>query len=147
MRYDLSDNFQAAQAKAKFGTFLQNGSVIELTEKRSRTLSQNAYLHVCLGCVALELGESMDYVKRQYFKLLCNGDLFIRQRHDKILQREVKVLRSSADLTKEEMSIALDRFLSWSAEQGIYLPSPDEKEVIFAMQNEIERNKRYLRNA
>ena len=146
MRYDLSNPFQAAQARKRFAKFLDDKTVIELTEKRVRTLSQNAYLHVCIGCVALELGETIEYVKQYYFKRACNADIFTSTKFDKVLGYEVDTIRSSSDLTKEEMSIAIDRFIAWSAEHGIYIPSPDEKEILFALEGEIERNKRYLRN-
>ena len=37
--------------------------MIELTEHVARTNSQNAYLHVLLRVLAMEFGETVDYVK------------------------------------------------------------------------------------
>lgn len=54
-------------------------------------------------------------------------------------------LRSSADLTKEEMTLSIDRFRNWSSSvAGIYLPSPEDGEMMIYMMQEVERNKEFL---
>ncbi|MBO8433177.1 MAG: hypothetical protein IAB08_07800, partial [Bacteroidetes bacterium] len=140
-----SNELHAAQARARLEKLLRDRKVFDLTEKKpQRTLSQNSYLHVILAYFACQYGETVEYVKREYFKKLVNPATFIREREDRFLGR-IKYLRSSADLTTEEMTLSIDRFRNWSGAQvGIYLPSPDEGRLISLMEMEIERNKQYL---
>ena len=117
---------------------------MELTEKKpQRTASQNRYLHSILAYFALEVGETAEYVKRHYFKILCNKDLFIREVDDKYLGK-IKVLRSSADLDTGEMTTAIERYRNWCSTQGCYIPSPDEHLMVQQMEIEISRNRMYL---
>lgn len=123
----------------------KSNGIVELTEKKPRRSNQqNAYLHVILGYFAMETGNTLEWVKQQYFKKLVNADIFIREQEDKWLGR-MKVLRSSADLDSAEMTTAIDRFRNWSSsEAGIYLPSSNEEEMLSLMEVEISRNKNYL---
>ena len=127
MRYDGSNELHAAQARARLENLIAGKKVFDITEKKpQRSLSQNSYLHVLLSYFACQIGETMEYVKREYFKKLVNPATFIREREDKFLGR-IKFLRSSAVLDKDEMTLCIDRFRNWSsAKAGIYLPSPDE---------------------
>jgi hypothetical protein len=101
-------------------------------------------LHLILGYFAVETGNTLDWVKQQYFKKLVNGEIFIREQDDKYLGK-IKVLRSSADLDSAEMTTAIDRFRNWSsAEAGVYLPSANEDEMLALMEVEIARYKQYL---
>ena len=54
------------------------------------------------------------------------------------------MIRSSADLTKEEMSMAIDRFKRWGAENGIYMPNPGDESLLREIAIEMGRNKAYL---
>lgn len=145
MRYDGSNELHAAQARARLEKLIRERKIFDLTEKKpQRSLSQNSYLHVILAYFACQYGETAEYVKREYYKKLVNPDTFIREREDRFLGR-IKYLRSSADLTTEEMTLSIDRFRNWSAESaGIYLPSPDEGRLISLMELEIERNKQFI---
>lgn len=123
----------------------KSNGIVELTEKKPRRSNQqNAYLHVILGYFAMETGNTLEWVKQQYFKKLVNADIFIREQEDKWLGR-MKVLRSSADLDSAEMTTAIDRFRNWSSsEAGIYLPSANEEDMLSLMEIEISRYKQYL---
>lgn len=123
----------------------KSNGIVELTEKKPRrSTQQNAYLHVILGYFAMETGNTLEWVKQQYFKKLVNADIFIREQEDKWLGR-MKVLRSSADLDSAEMTTAIDRFRNWSSsEAGIYLPSANEEDMLSLMEIEISRYKQYL---
>ena len=117
---------------------------MELTEKKpQRSLQANKYLHVILAYFGLQIGETMEYVKKHYYKILCNRDTFIREVDDKYLGK-VKVLRSSADLDTEEFSRTITRFRDWAATEGIYIPSSDEHLMVQQMEIEILRNRMYL---
>ena len=145
MRYDGANELHAAQARSRLEKLIRDKKVFDLTEKKpQRSISQNSYLHVLLSYFACQYGETMEYVKREYFKKLVNPDTFIREREDKFLGR-IKYLRSSSNLTTEEMSLSIDRFRDWASQSaGIYLPSPDEDRMISLMEIEIEQNKQYL---
>lgn len=146
MLYNLNNMLQKEQFKARTAMLLdKSNSIVELTEKKARRSNQqNAYLHVILGYFAMETGNTLEWVKQQYFKKLVNAEIFIREQDDKYLGK-IKILRSSADLDSAEMTTAIDRFRNWaSAEAGIYLPSPNEEEMISLMEVELSRYKEYL---
>lgn len=118
MLYDLSNPLQCERFKVKADALAKKGVVVELTEKKAqRSLQQNAYLHTILAYFGTEVGETMEYVKNKYFKMLCNSDLFVREVDDKYLGR-IKVLRSSSDLNTEEMTLAIESFRNWAAGEG-----------------------------
>lgn len=144
MLYDLGNELSRIQFKRRCNQLYQAGAVVELTEKRTRSLSQNSYLHVALTYFAKEYGESLEFVKQQFFKKAWNPDLFIRRRQDRLLG-DVPYLRSSADLSKEEMTLAIERFRNHaSSDAGIYIPSADEKDLVALMEDEVRRYERYL---
>lgn len=145
MVYDTSNPLDKANFLLRAKKLAESGKVIELTEKKPRrTLSQNSYLHVLLAYFGTQTGNTLEWVKQQYYKKLVNPDLFIREKEDKYLGK-IKVLRSSADLDTGEFSLSIERFRNWaSQEAGIYLPSADEYIIIQQMEIEIERNKEFL---
>lgn len=144
MLYDLSNPLQNESFKVKAEALAKKGGIVELTEKKQqRSLAQNRYLHLILAYFALEIGESPEYVKRHYFKVLCNKDLFVREVEDKFLGK-IKVLRSSADLDTGEMTTAIERYRNWTASEGVYIPSSDEQNLVQQMEIEISRNRMYL---
>lgn len=144
MLYDLGNELSRQQFAARAAHLMEGGSIVELTEKRQRTGSQNRYLHVILGLLAIETGNTLEYVKRNYYKYVCNRELFLASKHDQMLGRDVSYLRSSRDLTKEEMSLSIDRFRTWAAQQGYYLPSPEDEALVAQAELEVERNRRWL---
>jgi hypothetical protein len=140
MLYNLANPLQAESFKLRCKRLIEAKCAVELKSKKVRTLASNRYLHVTISYVAGFLGETTDYVKRNYFKLCANRDLFLRTRHDNIVGREVQYLRSSSQLTTEEMSIAIDRWRDFSAQTiGLYIPSPEERELVFQMEIEVGR--------
>ena len=143
MQYDLSMEFQRNAFLFRVNKLMERRAVVELTEKAFRSKSQNNYLHLLIGVVAMETGNTLEYCKEWYFKRLCNKDLFITTREDKFAG-EVEVIRSSADLTQEEMSIAIDRFKRWGAENGIYLPNPGDESRLQEIAIEMGRQQTYL---
>lgn len=145
MVYDTSNPLDKANFLLRAKKLAESGKVIELTEKKPRrSLPQNKYLHVLLAYFGTQIGNTLEWVKQQYYKKLVNPDLFIREKEDKYLGK-IKVLRSSADLDTSEFSLSIERFRNWaSQEAGIYLPSADEYIIIQQMEIEIEKNKEYL---
>ena len=143
MLYDLSSELQRESFLVRVEQLLTKRCVVELTEKTFRTRNQNSYLHLLLGVVAMETGNTLADVKEYYFKDICNSDLFHRQHFDK-LGNCIDTIRSSADLTQEEMSMAIDRFKRWGAENGIYLPNPGDESLLREIEIQMGRNKAYL---
>lgn len=118
---------------------------VELTEKVQRSLNQNAYCHTAIAYFGLQVGCSAQYVKDVYFKREANKELFVRIIDDPILHTQKETLRSTRDLSKEDMGIAIDRFIRWCSETaGVYIPSAEEHKEVVRMQYEVERAKRYL---
>lgn len=132
-------------ARVRLEYLISRQCTAEITEKKpKRSLSQNAYLHTLLGYFASQTGNTLEWVKQQYYKKLCNPDLFIGEKEDRFLGR-IKYVRSSADLRTDEMNLSIERFRNWSAsEAGIYLPEPTNEAEIRALQVEVERYKTYL---
>mgnify|MGYP000907223427 FL=1 len=145
MVYDTSNPLDKANFLLRAKKLAESGKVIELTEKKPRrSLPQNKYLHVILAYFGTQTGNTLEWVKQQYYKKLVNPDLFIREKEDKYLGR-IKVLRSSADLDTSEFSLSIERFRNWAAQEvGIYIPSADEAILIQQMEIEIERSKEFL---
>ena len=86
MIYDLNNILDKERFKRRSNDLYKKKAVVELTEKkRKRTLSQNSYLHYLLGYYAMETGNTIEYVKREYFKKLCNPSLFLIPKHDKYI--------------------------------------------------------------
>lgn len=125
MRYLLSDRDECERLTFRLRRLAEKGAVVEVREVRpTRTLSQNSYLHLLLQIFASEYGCSPEEAKVDYYKRLCNKDLYevvVRNRHGK----SIRTLRSSAELTTEQMSLSIDRFRSWAAKGGIELPDAD----------------------
>jgi hypothetical protein len=143
MVYDLSQEFQRKAFLARCEDYLDKSQVVDLVCKQFRTRGQNNYLHLLIGVVAMETGTTLAYAKEMYFKRLCNADLFIQVKQDKYVG-QAEVIRSSADLTTEEMTMAIDRFKKWGAENGIYMPSPGDTSLLREIEIEMGRNKAYL---
>lgn len=143
MTYNLSKDLDLQRYLKRSDHLVAQGACVELLEKTGRTTNQNSYLHLIIGEVAIETGVSLDYCKAEYFKKLANRDIFLSFRDDKFAGR-VEVLRSSKDLTKEEMSTAIDRFKRWASEQGIYIPEPEDTERLREIEVEMGRMQRWL---
>ena len=143
--YDTSNPLDKANFLLRAKKLVESGKIVELTEKKPRrSLPQNKYLHVILAYFGTQTGNTLEWVKQQYYKKLVNPDLFIREKEDKYLGK-MKVLRSSADLDTSEFSLSIEKFRNWAAQEaGIYIPSEDEAILIQQMEIEIERNKEFL---
>ena len=143
MVYDLSSDFQRKAFLARVDNLMEKDAVVELTEKAFRTPNQNRYLHLLLGVVAMETGNTLEDVKREYFKRMVNPDIFMSYNTD-TRGNSIAVYRSTTAVSKEELSTAIDRFKRWGAENGIYMPNPDDAPLFTAIENDMGRMKSYL---
>ena len=143
MLYNLKDQLSRKRFSIRVKALWDAGAVVELTDKRRRTNQQNRYLHVAIGILAMETGNSLETIKQEVFKRMVNPDLFIVEREDPILGH-IQTLRSSRDLDKEEMSTAIDRYLRFCSDNGVYIPSPEEEDMLREAEYEIANIEQYL---
>lgn len=124
MKYDLSNQSDRERLMDHVRQAVEKREgIVEFTaKKRQRSLPQNRYLHVILSYFASQYGESMEYVKEKFFKEVCNRELFYELVNDRILGYTERV-RSTADLTTEEMSLAIERFRDFCAKECRHLHS------------------------
>lgn len=137
MILDLNKEIDRAKFKKRSNELYEGKKVVELKEKRGRTLNQNNYMHLIFTHFGMEYGSSMAFVKHEYFKKLVNPEIFcITDTSGKVVN-----LRSTADLDTAETTKAIDRFRNWSSlEAGIYLPAPNEEEFLREIEIEAGRN-------
>ena len=116
---------------------MSNKCIIELKEKKKpRTLSRNAYLHVCITLFAIAFGYDLENAK-YLLKSMCP---FMHYYKDGVLL----VYSTSKQDTKEQTD-----FIEWirtkSAKEGHYIASPQEYlDNKYAIDSEIEKFKEYL---
>jgi len=146
MLYDLSTEIGKSRLRKRVGDAVAKGALVDFTEKKPLTTPpQQNYLHLLLGYFALETGNTLDYVKRNYFKALCSPDIFIEEQHDDILGKPTKRLRSVTDCTTEEISIAIQRFRDWALDAAeVYLPDANEDKFLNEIRYEMDSKRRYL---
>ena len=143
MTYDLSNDLHRKQFLSRSENLLDKGAVVELREMTGRSIGQNRYLHLVIGAVAMDSGVTLDYCKVNYYKKLANPGIFVQEVTD-LYAGKVEVLRSSRDLTAEEMTESITRFKNWAAQQGIYIPEPEDAERLKDIEMEMGRMKSYL---
>lgn len=143
MTYDLSNDLHRKQFLSRSENLLDKGAVVELREMTGRSIGQNRYLHLVIGAVAMDTGVTLDYCKVNYYKKLANPGIFVQEVTDPYAGK-VEVLRSSRDLTAEEMTESITRFKNWAAQQGIYIPEPEDAERLKDIEMEMGRMKSYL---
>ena len=145
MIFNLSNHYEIPKFKKYVNRLFKERAIVEVKKKLpNRTLAQNSYLHLLLGYFGSEYGCSLDEAKVDFYKRICNRDLFERKTINKA-GKEVTYLRSSAELTTGEMTLSIDRFRNWStAQAGIYLPAANGHQMLIYAQQEIERNKEFI---
>ncbi|MEG2370566.1 MAG: recombination protein NinB [Alistipes sp.] len=145
MVYDLDTVLDRERFKKRVNALFERRKIVECSERKpKRSNDQNSYLHAILGEFAMQTGYTLEHVKVEYFKKLCNPTLFIRKKTDRFVGA-VEELRSSADLDTGEMSDAIARFRNWSsAEAEIYLPEPHEEEYLQSIEREMQHHRIWI---
>ena len=145
MIFNLQNEFEHQKFKDQVNKLYSQRAIVELTKKLpNRSISQNSYLHLLLGFFSSEYGCSLDEAKIYFYKQTCNKELFERKRVNK-KGVEVTYLRSSSELTTAELTLSVERFRNWSiAVADIYLPAPNEQQMLIYAQQEIERQKEFI---
>lgn len=144
MMYDLKNPLDRERFKKKANDLYKRQVMVELSEKTKRSPQANRFLHLLISYLAIETGNTSDYTKEVFYKRAANKALFVREKDDEYLGK-VEYLRSSADLSKEEMALSIDRFRDWSSQTaGIYLPAANEQAFLESIEYELSRNKHWL---
>ena len=144
MLYDLRNPLDRERFKRRCNVLYQKQGIVDLSEKTKRSSQQNKYLHLILSYLAMETGNTLDYVKEVFYKRTANKELFLREKEDEILGK-VEYLRSSADLSKEEMTLSIDRFRDWSSQTaGVYLPAANEQEFLASIEYELSKYRQWV---
>lgn len=137
MKYNLAVKVEKSEAFRYFMVLANKKSLVEIKKlSPKRTLYQNSYLHLIIAAFGAHFGYTAPEAKIIYKEV--NPDTYLYEKKGR------KFLRSSADLTKEEMAKTIDRFMEKSKEQGYPLPLATDQEWLRQIENEIERNKYYL---
>lgn len=145
MIFNLANPYDLDRYKEYVNTLYKKQAIVEVKEKKkNRSLRQNAYLHVILTYFACEYGCTMEEAKLDFYKRLCNRELFVIKKTNKY-GKQVESVRSSSELDTGEMTTSIERFRNWSsATAGIYLPSPYEHEFLIHCQQVIEQNREFI---
>lgn len=146
MIFNPNSEIDCHRAIEKVKYFIKEKIEFELTRKKvPKTYSQLKYAHLIMGWFALEYGETVEYIKLEYFKKLVNKDIF---EFDFVNHKtgEVRVgYKSLANVSKTELTLAINRFRDYaSKEAGIYLPEPNDLVILRQIEIEINNNKQYL---
>ena len=144
MVYDLNNEYQREDFKRRVNDLYTKKCIVELTRKSpQRTCPQNKYLHLILSWWASYYGCSKNYAKLHFFKLECNKEIFVRPdtAKDGTLINEI---RSSSELTTEEMTLAIQRFRNYCALHECYLLSPEEQEYLLYIDRQIQKDREFL---
>lgn len=144
MLYDLKNPLDRERFKRRCNALFKKQGIVELSEKTIRSNQSNRYLHLILGYLAIETGNTLEYVKEVFYKRTANKDIFVRIKDDELLG-QTEYLRSSASLSQEEFSMSIDRLRDWSSQvAGIYLPSPNEEQFLASIEVEMSRYKQWI---
>jgi len=137
MKLDLSKQIDLNKAKNRFEQLVEKGAKIELKEIRpTRSLPQNAYLHVCLSLYGIHFGytlnEAKTDLKRNYGLVYEKGGK--------------KYLRSTANLDSKELTEFIEYIRDVAGVNGCAIPDAEfYLQHKFAFDREIEQNKNYLK--
>jgi len=144
MLYDLKNPLDRERFKRRCNALFKKQGIVALEEKTKRSNQSNKYLHLLLGYLAIETGNTLEYVKEVFYKRAANKDIFVRIKDDELLG-QTEYLRSSASLSQEEFSTSIDRLRDWSSQvAGIYLPSPNEEQFLASIEVEMSRYKQWI---
>ena len=145
MMYNTNSPLEVQNLRLKIEKLIEKHGMVEVVDKKAKTLQQLKYLHTILSYFGLQTGNTLDEVKTCYFKRIVNEDLFVRKKLDNILGTDREYLISTAKLTKEELSDAIERFRNWSSNvAGIYIPSSEEYISLLHIEHDIQNYKQYL---
>lgn len=143
MKYNLANVKEATAAIEYLVALTGQGKMAEVKKiSPKRSINQNSYLHLLLGAFGQHFGYTLEEAKMIYKTLPGNLELYGYTKE--VRGKKWEFLRSSADLTKEEMAKTIDKLHEWSKKGGYPLPPATDQEWLRQVENDIERNGYYL---
>lgn len=141
MIFNFKNEADRYKAKEYLNRLLSLEKTVEIKEvRKTRSLSQNRYLHLILAWFAYQTGYTLEETKQYIFKKIVNPEIFYLENFNGKFG-EVERWRSTSDLNTKEMTTAIDRFRDYSAlEAGIYLPEPKDLSLIQNLEFELRNN-------
>lgn len=141
MKYNLANSTEAGRAYTYLAQLVVDKKIVNIKRVSPvRSLRQNAYLHLLLGAFGAHFGYTLDEAKLIYKQL--NSSLY--EYTKEVRGKTHTFWRSSAALTKDEMTKSIDVLREWSAKGGFPLPLATDKEWLQEMENLIEQNEGLL---
>jgi len=139
MRYDLSKKRDREAFKVRVNALYEAKAKVDVSKpKKVRTYLQNRYWHLLLKVVGLELGYTLAEAKF-WVKTIILPEIFI---YDK---RGLDFVKSSADLTREEQSVAIEKLLQFGDDNDIRLPRPEDEFEIAQAEDYVESYENKIR--
>ena len=118
MKYSLSIELDKNNALSRFKRLLELEVDIELKQiRKSRTVKQNAYMHVCIALFAIEFGNTLLEAKTD-LKRECP---FMRYEAN-----EKQYLKQTSKMDSKELTNFIDWIRTYAGKQGLYIPTADE---------------------
>lgn len=141
MKFNTANTIEAQKAFAHLLHLTEKQRIVEVKSVSThRSLNQNSFLHLLLSAFSLETGNQL-HASKDLYKWI-NKDIYYSKK--KIGGEVFVTIRSSADLSKEEMTQTIERFREWSAEQGYPLPTAENEAELRSIENSMEKNGYYL---
>lgn len=72
--YNTKNPLEVQNLRLKIEKLIEKQSMVEVVEKKAKTLQQLKYLHTILAYFGLQTGNTLDEVKTCYFKRIVNRD-------------------------------------------------------------------------
>ena len=137
MIYDTTKEMDRNKLFSRLDELLKRQCTIELKEiKKKRTLSQNAYLHVCITLFAIEFGYDLENAK-YLLKSVCP---FMHE-----WKEDFKVVKQTRKMDTKQLTDFIDWIRTYSSMQGCYIPTSEEYLMNrFEIDKEISKHKEYL---
>jgi hypothetical protein len=124
-----NEAFVYADLKAAFAD--QAKVTVEIKSRRKpRSLSQNAYLHLCLNMIADETGNSLEVIKTTLKAMYCKKPLLDREGEpiiDKATGEVVHYIQDTSDMDTFEASQFTENVRMFAIDFcGMTIPDPDQ---------------------
>lgn len=143
MKFNLKSKVEAGNAFRHLADLAEKEQLVEVKKiSPKRSLNQNSYLHLLLGAFGQHFGYTLEEAKTIYKTLPGNEDIYVYKKE--VRGKEHTFLRSSANLSKEEMAKSIDTLHEWSKKGGYPLPPATDQEWLRQIENEVERAGYYL---
>ncbi len=137
MKYDTAIDFELKKAQIDFKALCDAKKKITLSStKKKRSVTQNAYLHVCVGLYGIYFGSTLDEAKTD-LKRACQ--FMVYEKNNK------KYLKRTREMDSKQLTEFIEWIRNYAGTNGCYIPTSEEYiQNHFAIDKEIEANKKYL---